>query len=70
MLTSKRFIAISADGEEESSSGQVKHVIMINCGGTMDIVEFLDPPDDLVTCNSFLLVTIIISIILLSLIIP
>jgi hypothetical protein len=25
---------------------------MINCGGTMDIVEFLEPPEDLVSINS------------------
>ncbi len=33
---------------ESGSEGRVKHVVMINCGGTMDIVDFLDPPDDVV----------------------
>ncbi len=34
--------------DEDIIEGQVKRIIMINCGGTMDIVEFLDPPEDLV----------------------
>ena len=24
----------------------VKHVLLINCGATIDICDFLDPPDD------------------------
>ena len=48
MFKTNWIIQFSGDGEEDCSDGQVKHVIMINCGGNMDIVEFLDPPEDLV----------------------
>ena len=26
----------------------VKHVILLNCGATIDICDFLDPPDDVI----------------------
>lgn len=34
--------------EENVSVGGVKYVVMINCGATLDLVDFLDPPQDLV----------------------
>ena len=27
---------------------QSRYIVMINCGGTVDVVDFLDPPDDVV----------------------
>ena len=26
----------------------VKHVVLLNCGATIDICDFLDPPDDVI----------------------
>jgi len=34
--------------EEDGGGGDRKYVVMINCGGTMDVVDFLDPPDNVV----------------------
>ena len=35
--------------EENAGEGSgVKYVVMINCGASMDLVDFLDPPDGLV----------------------
>ena len=37
----------TVDGSDpESTANGVKYVVMINCGGTLDVVEFLQPPDD------------------------
>lgn len=41
-----------ADEEEEEDQSNDpanrKYVVMINCGGTMDVVDFLDPPENVV----------------------
>ena len=34
--------------EDTDIGSTVKYVIMINCGGTIDLVEFFDPPEDVV----------------------
>ena len=32
----------------EYSFKGVKHVVLLNCGATIDICDFLDPPDDVI----------------------
>ena len=46
------FVAANEEeGEEEEEDANTRprrHVVMLNCGGTVDVVDFLDPPDDVV----------------------
>jgi len=46
----KHVQANDEEDEDEATGGgrRRRYVVMINCGGTVDVVDFLDPPDDVV----------------------